>query len=131
VFLVFQTEDCGICGERSTETQTSSIKLDNYTAFDDLTLVNGTLRVNFVLRPFFGRHIEFRLCDVTDNDTRNAFACRNSAPLSTGNGTTFFPHKGQQKAEVLLSLPANVTCSRCVIQAILSAGNFKFPYVLI
>lgn len=131
--LVTLFQNCGICGEGSTEVSTATIPDVSFTPITSADLSNGSLSIELGFRSDRGTSIEFRLCPVTDNSTNDFQMCRDVPPLmietdagrQTVTGTQFYPGSDQDQARLTLQLSDQAKCDRCVIQAKYKPGKIR------
>ncbi|XP_067659103.1 uncharacterized protein [Haliotis asinina] len=122
---------CGVCGDpwdsqRDNEAGGRFAKeiiiTRHYTSGSDVKMVVE------MFAPRWG-YFELRLCPVTDSTLPVTQECLDQHPLEIVNGVgTRYPVEGEQrehhgKYELIVRLPAEVTCTHCVIQWKYHAGN--------
>ncbi|XP_048247979.1 nuclear pore complex protein Nup98-Nup96-like [Haliotis rufescens] len=122
---------CGVCGDpwdgqRENEAGGKFAKeiivTRHYTSGSDVTMVVEMLAPR-------GGYFELRLCSVADSTLPVTQECLNQHPLEIVNGVgRRYPVEGEKeehhgKYELIVRLPAEVTCTHCVIQWKYHAGN--------
>ena len=126
---------------------TSVIPPDQYAPITAADLRDATLAVHIGFRSDTGSRIEFRLCQVTDNTTRDAELCQAVQPLAVQNeadyqkyqteagtknavavphDTVYIPDSMSSSVRLRLNLSERARCDRCVLQVKYSPGMYTY-----
>ena len=87
--------------------------------------MNERMKVRIELTANHMGHFEFRLCPQNNPLVPASQTCLDRYLLeqSNGEGSEFYPGPGNRVFQVWLQLPANLTCTQCVLQWRYFAAN--------
>ena len=87
--------------------------------------MNERMKVKIELTANHMGHFEFRLCPQNNPLVPASQTCldRNLLEQTNGEGAEYYPGPGNRVFQVWLRLPANLTCTQCVLQWRYFAAN--------
>ena len=119
---------CGVCGDPWDEPQPRDNEGGGKFGRGTITRIykkNQSIKVRIELTANHMGHFEFRLCAQNNPLVPATQACldRHVLQQTNGEGLQYFPGPGNQVFTVWLQLPADLTCSQCVLQWRYFAAN--------
>ena len=119
---------CGVCGDPWDQMQPRENEGGGKYGRGTITRVykqGEDFRVKIELTANHMGYFEFRLCPQNNPLVPASQSCldRHLLEQSNGEGARYYPGDGNQVFDIRLKLPANLTCSQCVLQWRYVAAN--------